>query len=703
MYTTFSFIYRAFLFLVLATIIFGCSTKDKEEATEEVSSMGAPMTTNSQNNPKYSNSLTDQGETMLEQKKETEARKAFEKALRFSRNNKRAKAYLEILNTKEVIESYKKRHALYPEVLSDIEISNEYYQYATKGMRDTYCLLVMDTVIKKELALYGEGCNKEMVQEFFAEEEKEKENSQEIHIQSIKQTSSWGFGYYNKLHEGFFLIDKEAFGPFDEIDEHSPYFASDGRKAFIYWKDKAMYVQVGDKVFGEYKGENPKLFFYEGGWILHYEDKNKKHMVIVDGRKEYGPHVYVDILQTQGKNWGFRYCNFNTQKYADILLGKDVGFTTKCYIVANQQEKGPYDMVEQFSVVKDGVQFVFTQKDDLYIYNEGVIRGPYAKKGNPQISFEEETTVLRYQDAEGNHHLEIGPDILGPLSYASASKMHVFEKQWGFQYKDEENRKFIVVNGRTYGPYTHVSDPVFGKNGWGFVYKDSQEKNYVMINSEENGPYLSAGRLLFTNANTLYQYEKNKGEYYISVNGKSFGPYKMMKAIKVSGKQWGFEYKEDNDLRYLMVNGMKYGPYEEISPSGSAYDPKQSKLNIREQGGWVYHYHDTNGKDHIVVNGEDFGPYNHQEEGQFIYHSYMNISEENEDWAFQFEDSENLEYQVVNGDMYGPFKIVEKNMFHFGKKDWGFTYQNLEDEYYVVISGEQYGPYTYASPPTIHK
>ena len=105
------------------------------------------------------------------------------------------------------------------------------------------------------------------------------------------------------------------------------------------------------------------------------------------------------------------------------------------------------------------------------------------------------------------------------ISNLTMVDVKVFDNFWGAVIEDRKGgkmKKYVIINGKKYGPYSYVDNFTVSENGerWGFVFKKKGKKGrFIMIDGKEYGPY-----------------------YYI--DGPVFSP---------DGSKWAFAVKDRKD------------------------------------------------------------------------------------------------------------------------------------------------------------
>jgi len=89
------------------------------------------------------------------------------------------------------------------------------------------------------------------------------------------------------------------------------------------------------------------------------------------------------------------------------------------------------------------------------------------------------------------------------------------------------------INDKIYGPYDHLTPPIFSKDGSKYYWEFTKDHEYY--------------------------YE----EYYIQINDKTYGPYDKIynPTFSTDDSKFGFGFVKDNK-GYIQINDKTYGPYD---------------------------------------------------------------------------------------------------------------------------------------------
>jgi hypothetical protein len=250
-------------------------------------------------------------------------------------------------------------------------------------------------------------------------------------------------------------------------------------------------------------------------------------------------------------------------------------------------------------------------------------------------------------------------------------------KSYGYVFKGKNNKYYVKVHNKTYGPYEKIyqevyecssdtasSDtayPNFSEDGytfgWPFIKKN---KFYIFINSfgirKLYGPYddivsPDGGPLIFKNGNYSWIAKDEYGYKYI-INGirKSISSDYYHLSWSPDGTKFGYTYNS-GDVYYIEIiddklNSKTYGPYEEIDVP-------------------------------------------HLESDVYDINLFINTSTIS--WAFK---KDNKWFVQVNSEVYGPYeRVVDINKSRNGDiLAWVYV---KDDKFYAWINGKTYGPYEY--------
>lgn len=274
------------------------------------------------------------------------------------------------------------------------------------------------------------------------------------------------------------------------------------------------------------------------------------------------------------------------------------------------------------------------------------------------------------------------------------------EDTWGvvttqYQYDENLDFKYALINGVEYGPYKRVDSLYISDNNWVFSFEKDGD-NYVNINGKEYGPYgVWENQVFASNTHWGFMYgvdntKINKGkEYsdpieaflesvkmYFRINGQDYGPYDLGQTFlaKIKDDSWGFVYIKDMQA-YVKIKDKEFGPYEYVDA-----------LEVSEDG-WIFNYNHH----YLNINGKTYGPYSevpdfwdYQTTDQF---EQLSMNSKN-NWGFVFRDEEKV-FVNINETIYGPYDFAGVSVTD---NNWVIR-SEIDNKTYVNISGTEYGPY----------
>lgn len=281
----------------------------------------------------------------------------------------------------------------------------------------------------------------------------------------------------------------------------------------------------------------------------------------------------------------------------------------------------------------------------------------------------------------------------GPFDASGGSVMAGDGSGFGYSYA-KEGKTYVVMAGKTYGPYDSVNDASFdfknSKSGFGFI-ATKQGKQYVNVKGTEYGGYDSVTELKFgTGGGATFQYSKD-GNSYVNINSKAYGPYSTIRKIVFSndGKSFSFEASKTNkeagkEYWYANANGKEYGEsYDQIMDTRVAQD------------GVKYAYAYRKGTEYfVVVNGKEYGPFDQYQEGD------LKFAQDGDGHSFKYSvqnkySGKTSYYANVHGTVYGPYAYVEEIKMSYDRKRFGFKYSTEDGGQFVRVGSNN--PYGYSS------
>jgi len=236
--------------------------------------------------------------------------------------------------------------------------------------------------------------------------------------------------------------------------------------------------------------------------------------------------------------------------------------------------------------------------------------------------------------------------------------------------------KYMVIDGKTYGPYEEALGPYFSATGVFASYLYMKDwVHYVSIDGKTYDVYQEGYIPTYSpdEKHVAYTYVKG-GKYYASIDGKSEGGYGDIQPVSFSanGKEYGYAYKKALQKFYMKVGKKDYGPYDSAydlyySPDGKdfGYAYKKGGKQVKNEYGYKIV---EGGKCYMNITGKDYGPYD-----GVLYWNYDAIRFSGGHWGF----------------IYG-MGCTKKEMGDF---QGGITGDYDGGKWYVCINGKSYGGY----------
>lgn len=305
----------------------------------------------------------------------------------------------------------------------------------------------------------------------------------------------------------------------------------------------------------------------------------------------------------------------------------------------------------------------------------------------------------------GKWYVRIGGKEYGPWDEVDRPfKYSPDSKHWAIRGELHE-KYYVLADGRKYGPFNfNIKGPVFDPGHGAFVFaaqRDNEfflvangkiikkgkvvekpdEEKFIIVNGKHFGPYHDIELPLFSLSGkkwTATVHRENKS--FLLLNGKEYGPFKVVDHPEFSG---GGELCTcscfSKEGRGFLVDGEKfYGPYKGHSGPWFSPDGKRWGLDIEKKKKWYG----------FLVDGIEYGPFPFQ---YFV----PRFSPDSRRWAVTLDSGyeDRPHSLILDGQKYGPYDI----------RDFAFTVDNhclslfrRRGSYFIFLDGREIGPYRHA-------
>ncbi len=169
-----------------------------------------------------------------------------------------------------------------------------------------------------------------------------------------------------------------------------------------------------------------------------------------------------------------------------------------------------------------------------------------------------------YEQKKGNTYVVINGKRYGGYEHMSGPYFNEDGSLFGYSY-GEHNTRYFKINNVTYGPFVMLHDVVFGKNkNFAFlVYHSTSKGYYVNINGKFSGPYAYVNNLKFYNNGTryFYTYVKTLGNHYENDNGRVKKISDRAANGMFKNSDWVYIIGTGSNASSVMLNGKRYEAY----------------------------------------------------------------------------------------------------------------------------------------------
>ncbi len=331
--------------------------------------------------------------------------------------------------------------------------------------------------------------------------------------------------------------------------------------AFI--KDKKMYAQINDKVFGPYPhlGKNTPFFAPFTGtsaFIVYSDDKDQ---VVINGKK-------------QKKYDGIANLTFSPdgKKFAYTAQIKD-----KQFIVSNRGEHEKFAGIKGthlFSPDSSKLAYIaFSDPKNGYVISDKKKYGPY--RNIRELSFSPDSSTL------------------GFISFR--------EKGW-----------HLVINGKESPAYKNMMLLKFSPSNDSIcVVQNKKNKLLLLKNFKEETPFETMGQPFFNPEGSIIAYPAKEGKYWqMIINGKKEFKFDQLGPVSFSKKGNSYGYTGiKNKKPIVVINGKKKNTYDSSGIISFSTDGKHYAYRaFKKDKGWFVVWDGNDGKSYLNVKTPLFNP-----------------------------------------------------------------------------------------------
>ncbi len=356
--------------------------------------------------------------------------------------------------------------------------------------------------------------------------------------------NNWGVIFQNQSKHHI-LINNENKGVFDNINGITDFKVTDNFYGFQYRiKDvKGFYVKINDEDYGPFD-DNVELLFSDNYWAIKYFDKTSRHDKAIVNGENYDN--YVKDIAISDNLWGVAYGI------------KDEGYYFNYFVIINDKKYGPYTGLPNLSIKNDSWLFHYTKEPNssyvmfndkefilnlgrsyledcvvydvnkwgceytennswnIIIYENGEEKtyGPYGNFLDPRTPVDFIVTKNGFIFCSNYNEAIINDGYSEKkLSGEDLSRWQNTEKYLGYLSVENQNKYFVNINEKEFGPYKHIYNFLLTDNGWGFKYLENNEL-IAIINNEKITNIV--GGISISKNNWAVGYKKN-GRLYIRI------------------------------------------------------------------------------------------------------------------------------------------------------------------------------------------
>jgi len=245
---------------------------------------------------------------------------------------------------------------------------------------------------------------------------------------------------------------------------------------------------------------------------------------------------------------------------------------------------------------------------------------------------------------------------------------------------------FLVLDGKSYGPYKEILSSTFSTSGTAIVFAVSKkDRVWVLAQGKETGPLPQGfdldrlqvaddGKVWAMTATRTTADENDPNETLLWVNGKSYGPYPELTTVEYAetGGQWIAAVRTASDEADVLLAGKPQGPFFSVDHAWLSPDGKA----------WGYAVSDSEGKATVVTSEKTWTGV---EASNFTY-----LYPREPHWGYSLDLGDQGERIVVDGQSYEGYHNFRGLVLTPSGRHWAFEAEKSSGGPVVVIDGKEY-------------
>ncbi len=380
-----------------------------------------------------------------------------------------------------------------------------------------------------------------------------------------------------------------------------------------------------------------------------------------------------------------------SQTPSTISEGKDCSFIYD-YIENGVQKVNVngviYNNAYYSNMARNGVfSFIFWKDEKAFVSINGNILGPYDYVNKSfdtfiPITITDSGKYAFLYSLKGRRYVNVNGVILGPYPSVDPKSIYISDSgNYTFSYLASQTERFVVMNGKKFGPFRNEADMIARINDDSLYYYE-----FSNINTDDNNYYVCVnGKVmkmedvdLFQRLELSYYTYKENNKWYIYNDGVSAGPYDEIQLLYTykAAKRVVYRYRVKDEW-FLYLNGNISGPFINVD-----------KVNPMRPFYYYDHYayvYETKKGQYININGDIQGPYTYIKRFSILpNHSYC--------YAYE---SGGKYYININGKTVGGSHGMIDDLVMLEDSTYSYAYREYRQskDCYLVINGKESGPY----------
>ena len=285
----------------------------------------------------------------------------------------------------------------------------------------------------------------------------------------------------------FAIKNNKKFGPFNLIKSQN--ISPNGKNiCFVFEQDNYEFLNINDNIYGHYDQITEISIGNELDYFGFVYYKNSKYYVRI-GSKVFGLYDNAFNLVVSSNGEGFSYNFLKTHKNIVNMFKKDEVFTSIDGEIVDEY----WDVLSYQRNSNGKKAIIYMYNGETSVYYDGNTYGQYYSITNPHFLKRNDLFSFRFKEEQkGLEHLQIENEKYFSLNKFNTVLYPMFSndnQKYGFiHYKDE--KYYVQVTDRTYGPYDFAVAPSFSLNGKIVIFKYMVYGNiFFNINDTEFGPF----------------------------------------------------------------------------------------------------------------------------------------------------------------------------------------------------------------------